>query len=230
MSEEDKNQNQNDKDGEKQVISLKPETYNALLDRLEELEEEVKNGGGGKDKGKSEDEDLDELDRLAREGKKGGKKDEDREVDFDSLSNRELAKTIVDGLTTNVISPLMVKLEEITIQREIDSIKRAEEAKGEKGVNFDDYEDDVFELCKQNPELPVKRAFKLAISERGDKKKTPKDEDKDKRDEKLRHLPARPDLGEKPSGMSERVTKKGEPKTREEAADRAWDEVVEGEK
>lgn len=203
---------------EEQFVQLDAKTYDALLDKIDELEEQVK---GSKGKG---GEDEDDIERLAREGKRGGEEDRGKLPDLDSLSNTELARFISSSLAEEVISPLLVSIEEIKISNELDRMQRNEATK-----DVMDFSGEIFEICSKNPEMSIQRAYKLAKAEKGEKKDKGEGKgDKKARDERLRHLPKRSTFSEKPSGFSEKVAGEGEPKTLDDAAQKGWDEAMEG--
>jgi len=201
--------------GEEKVVTLSEAQYAALLDRVAELEDT----STGKEK-----KEIYDIDELAEEGKRREVRpaEEGKEVDWESLSNKELVDRVVGAVNVAGME-LVTKVETLKVLREID--------KGEaKHEDFWKYEKDIRRIATNNPTLSIEEAYQLAkVGKEGDKKVEKKEGEKEEevgakttRTEKLLNLPPR---GEKP-GVVSSSTKGSQIKTLREAADRAWDEAV----
>lgn len=192
-------------------IELDAETYGALLDKLEELEGELKG------KGKTGDPVKD----LAAEARgEGGEKKEDK-VDLDSLSQAQLADYIMKGVGQRVVEPLLVQVQAVQLELEIDRLTRDEQY----ADIFNEHQDRVFELAGENPKLSLKQACDLALKEAGGEKKGSDKSDTTKdRDALLKHLPKRGQpQGEKPGRTG--ADEKKEPEDRRSAAELAIEDL-----
>ncbi|RLG40665.1 MAG: hypothetical protein DRN78_05220 [Thermoproteota archaeon] len=207
---------------EQQKVELDVETYTALLDRLEELEQAVEKGTP-KGKGKSSVDDL--LDELDDPDEPSGQKDEP--VDLDSMSRAEFLQFTLQQISEGVISPLAVAVEEMRLDREIDKLTR-----DEKYQDFWDYKDEIYQIAKDNPKLSLKKAYLIAKQEASEKAKGKgKDETGGlaARAVKLKtRLPDPRAFGERPSGTPTGSTQDMGPVSLEEAAARAYDEAMKG--
>ena len=202
-------------------IELDPEQYDALLDRLDELEElaqQSKGKGGGKQD--SVDDIIDDA-----HGRGGGQQRQAGQLtaeDIDRMKPSQLVGLILGAVQSDISQPLMVKLEEMRLSQEIREIK------GKKGnEDFDDYKEDIFKIASRNPNLSLEEAYRLAKA-----KRPPKQGDEDDGEERgggsrrdvLRSLPRRVPRGERP-GASQSASRAGEPETRMEAAAQALEEM-----
>jgi len=202
-SEKDpKSSSQSDSQDVQGEVTLTAEQYNTLLDKLDDLEDEVQKKGGGS-----------VVDQLADEVKAGTQDDGSKEtVDLDELSQSELAHHIVSDLTQGVVQPLLVEIQGMKLQREIDAMEGDEKY----APVWAEHKDRVVELATENPKLTMKQATDLAAKEKeGTKESDSKDSKKSS--EVLRHLPERGSLGEKPGG-SPALTQDEEPEDRKSAA------------
>lgn len=213
---EEKEQNK-----EEELVSLTKEQYDALLERVSELE------GSKEEEGKK---DTYTLDELAEEGKKtkrtGRRVDQQIEdLDWDNMSNKEIFGKLVDAVNA-AGRELQTEIETLKVMREIDKAEV-------KYKDFWKFEKDVRRIAMENPSLSIEKAYKLAKVEKGESEETEKEEKGEKEDkvmktktEKLLNLPPRgAPIGEKP-GVASTSTKASEIKTLREATSRAWDEVV----
>jgi hypothetical protein len=210
------------KEGEEEKVELDAETYQALLDKLGDLEEKVK----GK-----EVEEEDEVTRLAREAEEK-KVGEVKSLDYDSLTNKQLVEALETGINESVVVPLLTKISELEIKAEITELISYEDGEGKKPYeDFWDYRKEIYAIAKDNPNLDLERCYKLAKEQVGDKGETTTKE-KGSGEDRLRHLPPvrrkGAPTGERP-GVSISATSEEEPKTRREAAEKAYEEVL-GEK
>jgi len=198
-------------------IELDPETYQALLTRLSDLEGEVKKAG---ETGEEET----EVERLAREAAAEKGETGTEQVDYDALSNTQLIQTLEKDITANVLNPLLTRIEEVSLRIEIDQLTRQTDKDGKLLYgDFWDYKDEIYEISKDNPNLSLERAYKLATEGKGEKETTLKG--KEGSEDLLRHLPTlKTPVGERP-GVSVGTTEEEEPKDLKGAATKAYDEV-----
>jgi len=208
-------------------VELTAEQYNAILDRMEEQDKVIEKLTSSSKKEKSSS--VQDIDELAREGREK-KKDEKVEVDWDSMSNKELVGAVFQLMDEHVVKPLNVELQTIKVMNEIDKVAAKHE-------DFYDIQDRVKEIAIENPTLSIEKAYKMAkleVEEETDAQQKSKDRDEAdgtkessmKRGKGVHLLiPSRPTLGERP-GISGGTTRQGPAKTTREAAERAWDTVV----
>jgi hypothetical protein len=206
-------------------VELTAEQYTAILDRMEEQDQMIERLSSSSKKEKSES--VQDIDELAREGR-GKKEKEPVELDWDSMSNKELIATIFPLIDEHVVKPLNVEIQTLKVMNEIDKVSA-------KHDDFYDLQDAIKAIAIENPTLSIEKAYKMAkleAEEGKDAQRKSKDRD-DKDDEpsakrgKGVHLliPSRPTLGERP-GLSGGSTRQGPARTTREAAERAWDTVV----
>jgi hypothetical protein len=195
--------------GKEGEVVLTAMQYNALLDRLDELETE--SAAGGKPKGGT----VDDVDDLVKDGK-GGKPAGGEgltEEQVNKLTPAQLTKLILTSVQTmnvQATQPLLVRLEEIRIGAEIKDLKKDPEI----AKDFDSLKEQIFQVASRNPNLSIEEAYYLA------KQKAPKkkDEGGEKQDKDvLRNLPKRRIPGEKPGGGAGGVLD-ATPQTRTSAA------------
>lgn len=202
-------------------IELDPEQYDALLDRLDELEGQVQGQGQGKGKG-GIDEIIDEA-----HGRKGGGQGQQGQLtleDIDRMRPSQLVQLILGEVHGSLGQPIMVKLEEMRLQQEIKEIRKEHK-------DFDNYKEDIYKIASRNPNLSLEDAFLMAKA-----KRPPKEGDNREgeggneargggsRRDVLRNLPKRVPLGERP-GASQGASRAGEPETRMDAAAQALEEM-----
>lgn len=212
-------------DDDEGKVTLLQSQYDALLDRLDELE----GGKGGNDR-----DDVDDLVDEAKKGKGGkGKEGGEEGVDYDKLTNSQLVQALEKELTTNFVAPVMQQLNVIKLEMEVERLMNTQGYE-----KFDEYAEDIGKVIKDNPNLSLKKAYKLVESERGETEEGEKKRGGDKRGDRssLRHLPPRGGRSktggaethaERP-GAPASATREKPPKTITDAASRAWDEVVGG--
>jgi len=201
----------------KDDITLNAETYNALLTKLDDLEEQIKEGG---------QEQETDAERLAREAKEKTETGSTETVDYDKLTNVELVTTIDEQIRNNVLGPLTQQIAALSLQLEIDRLKSEKDEEG-KAVyaDFDKFKTKIYEIGTRNPNLSLKEMYNLA---KGKKEPSEKEEGKSERDKLLMHLPTPKVVhGEKPGAASSSTTK-GDPKDLKGAAARAFDETFKG--
>jgi len=215
QDQDQRQQQQQQQDQQTEQIVLDPETYQALLDRLDELEGLVNKSGD------LEDDDLDDVDSLAREAQRGTQRDEP-EINLDEMSRKDFLQFTLQQISEGVVTPLAVAVEELKLSQEIDRLTRR------KGYeDFWDYKDEIYRIAKDNPKLSLEKVYKLAKAEAEEKQTNLPAKKGTSRERLLRHLP---NLGERPSGQTGSATEKSEPKSLREAAERAFDEVIQGNK
>lgn len=207
-------------------VELTAEQYNAILDRMEEQDKVIEKLTNSSKKGKSES--VQDIDELAREGREKREK-EQVEVDWDSMSNKELVATIFQLTEEHVVKPLNIELQTLKVMNEIDKAAA-------KYDDFYELQDRIKGIAIENPTLSIEKAYKMAKleaeEETGARRKS-KDREGNEEDEpsakrgKGVHLliPSRPTLGERP-GISGGTIRQGPARTTREAAERAWDAVV----
>lgn len=193
-------------------VTLDGKTYNALLDRLEELEALATQAPRRKE---------DPIDDLYEEGLRRSAAGETRETkELDEMSNTELFQYIM-AIGSKQIHDIAVGLETVKLLRQIDKVSS-------KYDDFDVYEEEIKELAMENPTLSIEKAYKLAKAEnptKGQKKQLAGGPTT--RTERILQLPSRHVVGEKPSNMSGGSTKvTNKVYTTKDAAEEAWDEVV----
>jgi hypothetical protein len=212
-------------EGEKEVektgqkVELEQETYNALLDRVAELEAEgaTRKRGGG-------DETLD-LESLAEEGK--GKrviKEQREKINFDEMNNEQLAQFIIDIVNEQGgarVNEIAVAVETLKVTSEIDRCERKHE-------DFWSYDKQIRQIAINNPSLSIEDAYFLAKSKspaKKEKKEGEEEKEPTTRTEKLLKLPPRTH-GERPGVAVGSTAEKAGKMTTREAALKAWDENV----
>jgi len=126
-------------------VELDAETYNALLDRLTELEVSATSKPRVR-------EEVDDLDTLAEEGRRGRKLEEKKElVDLDSMTNTQLAQFVV-GIVNEQggarLNKVEVAVESMRVMREIDKAEV-------KHDDFWQYEEPIRKIATANPSLSI---------------------------------------------------------------------------
>ena len=202
---------------EEEKVVLEPEQYNALLDRLHDLEELALKGGRGKARTVDElAEDLEQRPAPARENRVDPNQ-------INNLTNLQLAQMILQEVNHTVTTPLLTKLEEIRVSEEIKDLRRELKAT-DSGDDFDDLKDEIYKVASRNPNLSIKQAYKLAKKDEAAKGKDISENEGSERTTKgkdvLRHLPPRVPFSERPT-HSRSATDLGPASTRQEAAERA---------
>lgn len=177
-----------------------------------------------------------EVQKSAPATKKGKDKDDDDDegddVDVDKLSNKEFMSLMMK----NVGSLLDEKIGGVT--KKVDGVAQTVRTKDiteeynklkEKHKDFEEWEDEMKTLSKENPTLSIKRLYTLARQENPDKAKTldekhkdPKDEPKD--DGITLFGGYRPST--KTSGDGDSKDGKKTKLTMDQALDKAWNEAV----
>ena len=219
----------NDTDNEEQVtssqgIELDPETYNALLDRIAELE--AISAQQPKQIPQSQPQvELSELDELVEEVRRANQgKSPDQQVDIDQMSNRQLAQFIIQQVNEQGgvrLQQLETTVETLKVIREIDKCEA-------KYNDFWQFEDRIKQLGVNNPTLSIEQAYKLAKAETPPAKKEEGEGQpvRPTRTERLLKLPSRLPHSEKPGPAAGSMRDSNPAKTLTDAAAKAWDEVV----
>lgn len=205
QSEQQKQQKQADN-----VVQIDASTYNALLDRLDELE------GQASDRGVKTGDEIDDLYQEGTRDKGGGEHGkQEGQVNLDNLSNTELAHYVASELQNNALMPLLTKMADIELKLEVNSFRSSL-----KEDDYSDYEEDVLKVMYDNPKMSVKKAYLLVKAEKGDKPTKEGEGEGDSRN-LLKHLPKRQVIhGEKP-GAAAQGTEEPIPKDTKGAAKRA---------
>lgn len=195
------------------VVELDLDTYNALLERLDELE--AKNSKPSKEEEEPEPED--EVDKLAKEARP--QPPAERPIDLNRLSNEQLAHFIASELAKDVINPLVVKLSQLELRLEEKDLK-------ERYQDFNDYKKDAYNILYKNSSLSLEQAYRLAKSSNPKKKSDSNEEpESDRKAELLKNLRRPATLGEKPSAAAAGEMKTSRPKDVRTAAERAIEEL-----
>ena len=192
---------------EEQTVTLTGEQYNALVDRLAELEDSLLHGPAKKE--------VYTLDELESQGRRRAPKTEAiAEEDIDGLTNTQLANLIFDKAKNEVILPLQTEVATLKVLREIDKCEL-------KHNDFWEYEKEIYAISTKNPSLSIEDSYKLA---KGDRKEKEEANPEKRIGKKVHNLPPKVILGEKPGSLNA-VTKTSEVKTLKDAATRAWEEI-----
>lgn len=221
--EEDKGSKE--KEVESKVV-LDAEQYNALLDRMAELE------AGSIKRSRRSDEVID-VDELADEGRSRREperrvREEEEEIDWDNLSNKQLVEVVLNRVGAQLneeaaprLQKVEVAVETLRVLREIDKAEKDHE-------DFWEYEKEVRSISTANPTLSIEEAYELAKVRKGKAKSSKEGDGKETtQTERLLKLPPRIVSGEKPNKMVTSATKKSSTHvTLREATNEAWDEVV----
>ncbi len=201
---------------EKAEVTLSAEQYNALLDRLDELEELAK-----KPLTQEKVSTIDELAKEVEEEKEEGPKGE---IDWEQVSPEQAVEYVLSRVREEMIAPLYKEIMVERITREIEKLESEVD-------DFDEYAEEVQKLMLENPRLSVKRAYLLAKAELGPTKGKGKGEGEEEEElpkpkDLLRTLPPRPaakrSSGEKPGMVA---PGKKAPQTLKEAVELAAEEV-----
>lgn len=208
---------------DKGEIILSREQYDALLERIEELESNTQRIARSGREGEV-DELLDEVRKSIQAPPQRDRSLPDK--DIDEMSNKELIDLISETVREEGRN-LKIELEALKIAREIDKVEFNHKE------DFHLYEQRMYEIAQETPNISIERAFKLAKAELGDLKKLEGDEgtmkDKRTRTERILNLPPRGSFGDRPGisrGAAQEPTKAD---TLKDAAEMAWEKVM-GEK
>ena len=190
---------------EEQFVKLAPEAYNALLDRLDELE-------GLSVQGKKPY----NVEDLANSGQKRQQSGQQlTDEDLNEMKPAQLIQLVSNHINETQIRPLLIKIEEMNVRQEINEIM-----KDPKNADFIDLREEIYKIASANPTLSLKQAYKLAKDEQGSTQ-SPNLNTKDH----LRGLPPRRVIsGERPSTATVATDAKV-PETRVEAATQALAEL-----
>jgi hypothetical protein len=204
-------------------VKLSQVDYDKLLDHIDDLEGKVIKSAGKEKKA--------DVDDLAEEGRRRPTQSTEKQepLDLESLTNADLARLVIGEIQTNMVQPLLVTIHRMDLEHQIEKLTSKDEYK-----DFWDYKDEIYELAKDNPKLPLEKVYKLAkenFETAGKRKPTAKnkdDDDTETPEEAARRL--RRTGGNKGSthsekpGPSKKTTTEG-PMSARDAATRAWDEV-----
>ncbi len=208
---------------DKGEIILSREQYDALLERIDELE-----SNASRISRSGRDGDIDELLGDIKKSVQSSPpvKDASLEKDVDEMSNRELINLIV-GAVKEEGQTLKVEIEALKIAREIDKVEFNHKE------DFHLYEQRMYEIAQETPNITMERAFKLAKAELGDLKlaKGANGDDKEPRTrtEKMLGLPPRGSFGDRPGISRGAAQEPAKADTLKDAAEMAWEKVM-GEK
>ena len=195
-----------------EVVTLSPEQYAALLDRIDEAETKSKT------KVLSLDELAEEVKSKPREERRGAEPPKPAK-DLNEMTNQELVDYIfqvADASITPALQDLSTKIETVKVLNEIDKLTSKEEFK-----DFWDYKEEIYKRASENPQLSLEDAYYLATGKAKPKKGTTTD-----KKATLLTLPPRPVLGERPGHTKAVTTDKETGKTVRSAAIKAWKETM----
>jgi hypothetical protein len=147
---------------------------------------------------------------------------------MDDMTPSQLAAHLNKNFTQS-IGPVLVAVNELKYTMEMDKLMRPKEVGGEGCDDLLDYRQEIMELMMDNPKMSMKRAYTLAKAENPERSSaTKKAKPEGERETRLRHLPPHPhkgSLGERP-GSAEAAVRSGDPKSLQDAAERAFNEVM----
>lgn len=221
QAEEQKQPEQQPQEQEPQEdnVVLSRSQYEAVLDRIAELE-------ASRQPLRSED---DDIESLAQEAKaRPSEQQQQFQAPYKSLedmSNQELVSYIMQGVQKQG-EAVLTEVQTLKVLREIDKASATHE-------DFWDYEKEVYQYAVNNPTLTIEQCYKLAKTDesKGPKKSDKTDDTKEggrrTETEKLFGLPPRPIPGEKPSSIAA-ATKQGGVMSLKDAAAAAWEEATKG--
>lgn len=225
------NKGEGKEEGEENQVVLDRDTYEALMDRIADLE----NAALAKPRVVNLDDLVDEV-KPAKPARREEAVSEPGVVrlpaNIEDMSNAQLVQYIMEtggGQIREEMQDMRVAIQTVSLVQEIDKCER-------KHDDFWDYEPEVRKLAMENPSLSIEQAYKLAKANKGDARPSKKDGDDDdtrkpSMTEKILNLPPRRNIqsGEKPgSGVAPNSTKEREDsiRTTRDAASKAWDDVV----
>jgi len=188
-----------EEDVETQQVTLSAEQYNALLDRVTELESTPSADG---------------MDHLIKEGQspyqEGQTFSREKEVDYEELSNTQLMGEINRKLDQRD-SLIQTEVQTLKLLREVDQCEQ-------KHDDFYDYQKEIYDIAVQNPNLNIEQVYTLAKATGGKK------EVEGGKKEKLLTLPPRAVFGSG-SSIAPGATKSNEKVfSLKDAAEKAWAE------
>lgn len=186
-----------------EVVKLQPAAYNALLDRLDELEEIARA------KVQTPPANVDDLAAAAK-----GNRQPITEDDLSKMGPAALVNTILKHVHETQVQPLILKIEEMAVKQEIKELTR-----DGKNKDFFELKDDIYAIASKAPQLSLEEALILARENK--KSKTPPASSDDTTNVKdlLRNLPPRRNIpgGERP-GAARASISEGIAETRIDAA------------
>lgn len=185
-------------------VTLSAEQYNALIDRVEELEVSTPNPRPDYD-----------VDELAAEGQTFPT--EQTTENLDEMSNTQLVQFIASEVGRGN-RQLQTEVQTLKILREIDKCEV-------KYNDFWDFEKEIYAVAQKNPTLSMEQAYKLVKGDTPEKK--PGDPAPRTQTQKLFNLPSRTPTGEKPS-LAPGASEVQKTMTAKEAAEQAWNEMRKG--
>lgn len=187
-----------------QKVELTAEQYNALLDRIAELEALAL---------------KQQSQPVVPPSSQEYGTSEEAGVDIDQMSPRELVQFINEQVS-QIGQQLLVEIQTLKVQREIDKCEA-------KYPDFWDYEEAIRAIAMENPTLSIEQAYKLAKQQMEEEARPKKAEATSSVTQRILKLPPKVVPGEKPS-TAPSATRKTEPRTLREAAERAWEDIAGG--
>ncbi len=193
-----------------EMVTLSPEAYNALLDRLDELETRDIRKAGAPPAPPSN------VDDLAQRGTQ-----RNQQITPETINNMtpmQIVDFVVNHMNETAVKPLLTKIEEANVKMEINEIMA-----DPKNADFVDLKESIYEIAVANPTLSLRQCLTLARERKGASPTPPSPSNKG---DLLRNLPPRrPIPGEKPNNASVSTSEKV-PETRKDAAQQALDEMM----
>jgi hypothetical protein len=193
---------------EDNLVHLSADAYNALLDRLDELE--MRNIPASQQTPPSN------VDDLAQRGQR-----RDQAITPETINNMtpmQIVDFVIGHMNETAVKPLLTKIEEMNVKTEINEIMA-----DPKNADFVDLKEDIYKIAVENPTLSLKQALILARERKG---ASPTPPSPSNRGDLLRNLPPRRVIsGEKPNAAVV-STSEAVPETRMDAAKQALDEML----
>lgn len=207
---------------DEEQVTLSSTQYNAILDRMQELEDAALNQ---RRKGPlSVDELAGELDEAPKKQPVQGAFDPNA---LEGMTNAQLVQFVFQAVERGIGQPLLVKLEEVRVKEEIKELRSLLKENDED--DFDELKDEIYKVASRNPNLSIKEAYRLAKKEEGGKSRKRGENEEEgtpkKKRDVLYTLPPRTRThSEKPS-HSRGATSEGAPESRMDAAKRAIEDM-----
>lgn len=197
------------------LIQLTPDVYNALLDRLDELEEVAK--------GSQRAPAPKNVDDLAQQGRQQQQQAGITDDMLRQMTPTQIVGAITQHLNETQIQPLLVKIEEMNVRQEIRELTR-----DGKNQDFFELKDEIFQIASKAPQLSLEEALTLARQKRGyvdGKPPAKKEGEGDDKVSLLGNLPPRRVIPGERQGASRSSMEQTDPETRMDAAKRALQDM-----
>lgn len=151
---------------------------------------------------------------------------QEKEVDLEVLSRKELADTILERVREEIVAPVEQRLGETSEERTAQDVRKQIAAAAEANPDFWDWQGEMTEVLKQHPDLNVEEALILARSGSPKKAKDIEGKRNAEADKKAAEETER-NRRERFGGLlpTSGVTTKSRRMSPKSAAEKAWDEV-----